>query len=517
MSAVITGLGVVAPTGIGADEHWRATLAGEPAVRSIEAFDAGRYATTLAGQVPGFSVEEYVPHRLAIQTDRWTWLAFAATQMALADADYDPDDHDPYATSVVLGTGSGGNEFGQREIQALWSRGSKAVGAYQSIAWFYAASTGQMSIRYGTKGPSGVLVSDAAGGVDGLGWAERVIRRGTPAVSAGGTEAPLSPYALTCQIAGGRLSSSTDPRTGYKPFDTAANGHVPGEGGAVLIVEDAAAAAARTAPAIYGLVAGYAASHDAHHYRDVAPDGRQYARAIRQALAQAGCVRTRSTWSWPTARDRSTRTRRRRARCARSSAGAACRSPPRRGWSAGCARAVRRSTSPPRCRRCAPESRRPSATSTIPIYGLDLVREPREMTIKTVVVGARGHGGFNSALVLRRVDRAGAVDVVTAGGGFLARLPLAGRGRPKSGASPGRPSRKEVESVGIVVSPSFSQVGTRVTRRGEPSYGPGGAVRPATSQVPNLTLRVVRWKPYVVRMIRCPSEYVEPPVSTARA
>ncbi|MGH3373217.1 MAG: beta-ketoacyl synthase N-terminal-like domain-containing protein [Actinoallomurus sp.] len=409
MSAVITGLGVVAPTGIGADEHWRATLAGELAVRSIEAFDAGRYATTLAGQVPGFQAEDHVPDRLAVQTDRWTWLSFAAARLALADADYDPDDHDPYATSVVLGTGSGGNEFGQREIQALWSRGRKAVGAYQSIAWFYAASTGQMSIRYGTKGPSGVLVSDAAGGVDSLGWAERVIRRGTPTVIAGGTEAPLSPYALTCQIAGGRLSSSTDPRTGYKPFDTAANGHVPGEGGAVLIVEDAAAAAARTAPAIYGLVAGYAASHDAHHYRDAAPDGRQYARAIRQALAQAG-VRpdevdlVMADGAGSIDQDAAEASALREVFGRRGVPVTAPQGLVGRLCAGGSALnvatallAMRAGVAPPVGNLDDPD----------PEYGLDLVREPREMTIKTVVVGARGHGGFNSALVLRRVDRAG--------------------------------------------------------------------------------------------------------------
>ena len=85
-------------------------------------------------------------------------MSLAAAQMALDDAKYDPAAHDPYATSVVLASGSGGNEFGQREIQALWSQGRQAVTAYQSIAWFYAASAGQTSILHGTKGPAAVLV-----------------------------------------------------------------------------------------------------------------------------------------------------------------------------------------------------------------------------------------------------------------------------------------------------------------------------------------------------------------------
>jgi minimal PKS chain-length factor (CLF/KS beta) len=404
MTAVITGVGVVAPTGIGAKEHWRATLAGELAVRPIDTFDTSRYSATLAGQVPGFVPEEYVPSRLAIQTDRWTWLAFAAAQLALTDAGYDPADHDPYSTSVILGSGSGGNEFGQREIQALWSRGRKAVGAYQSIAWFYAASTGQVSIRYGTKGPSSNLVTDTAGGVDSLGWAERAIRRGTAAVVAGGTEASVTPYALTCHIAGGGLSSATDPRAGYKPFDTAANGYVPGEGGAVLIVEDAAAAEARSAPEPYAVVAGYAASHDAYHYRDSAPDGRQYARAIRQALGQAG-VRpgevdlVLADGAGSPEQDAAEANALREVFGPRGVPVTAPQGLVGRLCAGGSALnvatallAMRAGTAPPVGNLDDPD----------PAYDLDLVREPREMTIGTVLVGARGRGGFNSALVLRR-------------------------------------------------------------------------------------------------------------------
>ena len=116
---VITGLGVISPGGIGAEEHWRSTLAGELRVSPIAAFDASGYATGIAGQVPGFRSADHIDDRLAVQTDRWTWMALAAAQMALDDADYDPAAHDPYATGVALGSGAGGVEFGQREIQAL--------------------------------------------------------------------------------------------------------------------------------------------------------------------------------------------------------------------------------------------------------------------------------------------------------------------------------------------------------------------------------------------------------------
>jgi minimal PKS chain-length factor (CLF/KS beta) len=289
--AVVTGIGIVAPGGVGTELFWSALRAGEMQVRQIDRFDASSYGTTLAGQVDDFDPAAHVDPRLLIQTDRWTWLSLAALQLALEDGQYDPEDRpSPYATSVALSAGSGGNEFGQREIQSLWSNGPRTVTAYQSIAWFYAASTGQASIRHGTKGPATVLVSEGAGGLDSVGYARRIIRRGTGAVLAGGTEAPLSPYALACQSTNGRMTTASHPRHGYKPFDRAANGYAPGEGGAVLLVEDLDAAVERGAPQIYGEIVGYAATHDAHHHQNPAPNAKQYARAMQRALDDAGVM-----------------------------------------------------------------------------------------------------------------------------------------------------------------------------------------------------------------------------------
>src|SRR4051812_24588876 len=285
---LITGLGVVAPTGIGVEEHWSSLVRGEPAIRPIEGFDPSKYGVALAGQVRDFVPEDHVDPRLMVQTDRWTWMSLAAATLAAVDAGYDAPGDDVYATSVFLAAGSGGNEFSQHEIQGLWAKGPKSVGAYQSIAWFYAASTGQISIRDGYKGPSGVVVSEGAGGVDSIGWARRVVRRGTPAVLVGGTEAGLCPYALLCQATSGRLSPAARPEDAYKPFDRRANGHVVGEGGAILLLEEAGAARARGARTVWGEVAGYGATHDAHHHEAPAPDATQYARAIRLSLADAG-------------------------------------------------------------------------------------------------------------------------------------------------------------------------------------------------------------------------------------
>jgi minimal PKS chain-length factor (CLF/KS beta) len=286
--AVVTGIGVVAPSGTSAAEHWATVTGGTGRISRISQFDPRRYPVTVAGEVAGFGPEGQVPGRLLVQTDRWTWMGFVAAEQALTDAALDLSTMDPYDAAVVLASSSGGNLFGQRELQRLWSRPERTVGAYQSIAWFYAATVGQLSIRHQAKGPSNVLVSESAGGLDSLAHAARLVRRGVPVVLAGGLEAPLSPYALACQLRNGHLSACSDPSRAYLPFDRDASGYVPGEGGAVLVVEDLEHARARHAPIIYGEVSGWAATHDgALSARGRGGDPAQYARALRLALARA--------------------------------------------------------------------------------------------------------------------------------------------------------------------------------------------------------------------------------------
>jgi minimal PKS chain-length factor (CLF/KS beta) len=281
--ATITGIGIVAPNGVGTSAYWSATLAGKSGISEITRFDPAQYPTRLGGMVSGFDPASYLPSRLTVQTDLWTQFALAATAMAVDDAGIELESVPEYEFGVVTASSSGGNEFGQREIQKLWSSGPQFVGAYQSIAWFYAASTGQISIRHGARGPCGVIVSEQASGLDALGQARRVVRSGAQLVVSGGTEAPLSPYALVCQLASGRLSDSGNPERCYLPFDAAAHGHVPGEGGAILLVESESRAKARGAR-LYGEIAGYAAGFDPRPGSGQPP---ALARTIELALADA--------------------------------------------------------------------------------------------------------------------------------------------------------------------------------------------------------------------------------------
>jgi minimal PKS chain-length factor (CLF/KS beta) len=284
-AAIVTGVGVVAPNGVGTDAFWAAMVAGRPAIVPITRFDARSYPVRLAGEVRDFAAADRVPSRLIVQTDHWTHMGLAAAEMALADAAVDPAALPEYEMAVVTASSSGGTEFGQREIERLWRKGPRFVTAYQSIAWFYAATTGQVSIRHGMRGPCGVLATEQAGGLDALGHARRLLRSDARLVVSGGTDASLCPYGLVAQLASGMVSRCDQPERAYVPFDAGACGYVPGEGGAMFVVEDAEQVKARDSPRRYGELAGWAATFDPPP-RSSRPPGLR--RAIDGALEDAG-------------------------------------------------------------------------------------------------------------------------------------------------------------------------------------------------------------------------------------
>ncbi|MDC0772613.1 ketosynthase chain-length factor [Streptomyces sp. HD] len=258
----VTGLGVAAPNGLGAEAYWEATLAGRSGIAEVSRFDASSYPARLAGEIHGFADAELLPSRLLPQTDRVTRLALVAADWALGDAGVDPGALPEFDMGVITAASSGGFEFGQNELRALAGKGSQYVSAYQSFAWFYAVNSGQLSIRNGMRGPSSVVVGDQAGGLDALAQARRQIRQGTPLVVSGAMDASICPWGWVAQLAGGRLSTAEDPERAYVPFDDAARGQVSGEGGALLVLEDADHARRRGAPRVYGEVAGHGATLD---------------------------------------------------------------------------------------------------------------------------------------------------------------------------------------------------------------------------------------------------------------
>ena len=401
-AVAVTGLGVAAPNGLGLEAFWSATRAGISGIGPITRFAPDQYPVRLAGEVPGFVAEEHLPSRLIPQTDRMTRLALVATDWALADAAVDPGDLSGYDMGVVTASSSGGFEFGQGELQNLWSRGGQHVSAYQSFAWFYAVNSGQISIRNGMKGPSGVVVSDQAGGLDAVALARRQIRKGTRLIVSGSIDASICPWGWVAQIAGGRLSRRDEPNRAYLPFDAKATGCVAGEGGAILILEDVAVARERGAR-IYGLVAGYGSTFDPATGSGRPPGLRK---AAELALADAGLAPDQVDVVFADAAAIPD--------LDRIEAAAICDIFGEHGVSVTAPKTMTGrlySGAGPLDLAAALLSIQdgviPPTTNieALPQYGLDLVvGRSRPATVRAALVLARGVGGFNSAVVVRAAD-----------------------------------------------------------------------------------------------------------------
>ncbi|WP_020672329.1 ketosynthase chain-length factor [Amycolatopsis nigrescens] len=396
---VVTGIGVLAANGTELPQYWAATCRGAGGIGEVTRFDATGYPAGLAGEVTGFVAADELPSRLLPQTDRMTQLALVAADRALADAEVDPAERSEFDMGVVTASSAGGFEFGQHELRNLWSKGGHAVSAYQSFAWFYAVNTGQISIRHGLRGPSGVLVADQAGGLDAIADARRRVRAGTGLMVTGGVDGSLCPWGWVAQLAGGRLSTSRDPRRAYRPFDAAAAGHVPGEGGALLILEQGAAARRRGARR-YGEIAGHASTFDPRPGSGREPGLR---RAIQLALADAGTAPAEVdvVFADAAAIPELDRTEAAAIRAVFGPRGVPVTAPKTMTGRLNSGAALDVATALLAIR----DGLIPPTTNTEPApeYELDLVLgTPRHTAVGTALVLARGHGGFCSAMVVRR-------------------------------------------------------------------------------------------------------------------
>ncbi|QEU96244.1 ketosynthase chain-length factor [Streptomyces kanamyceticus] len=396
-TAVVTGAGVVAPNGLGTEAFWSATLRGDHVIKPIDRYDTTRFTSRLAGEVRDFDAARYLPSRLLAQTDRMTQFALAAADWALADAALDTGELARTDLGVVTASAAGGFDFGQRELQNLWGEGPDHVSAYMSFAWFYAVNTGQISIKNDLRGPTGVLVAEQAGGIDALAHARRALRGGAEVVLSGGMDSSLCPYGMAARMAAGRLSTRDDPDRAFLPFDPDTDGHVPGEGGAILVLEEKDRALRRGA-SIHGEIAGHGATFDP---RPSAMRPGNLGRAIELALADAGLAPGDIDVVFADA-DGSPENDRAEAEALVRLFGpygvpvTAPKTMIGRLCSGGAPldvvlalRALREGLIPP-------------TIKVTPGYALDLVREgPRPFTGTAALVLARGHNGFNSALVLR--------------------------------------------------------------------------------------------------------------------
>src|SRR5579885_2043996 len=284
--AVITGLGVVTPAGTGVPAFWEGMLSGRSFITPLTRFDPSRFASKVAGTVEDFDPANFLDPRIVIQTDRWTHFDLVCAQQAIGDAGVQIRDEAPEKVGAVFAAGTGGNEYGQQQLHICGSQGPKFVSVYLSIAWFYAASIGQVSISNQIRGYGRNICAEAAGGLIALGHASKIIsQKLCNVVVVGGSEAPLTPYTFASHQASGLISSECGPYP-YRPFDITRSGTIVGEGGAGFCVESREHALKRGAE-IQAEIAGWGQSFDGILTREPASDGKEYARAISQALRMA--------------------------------------------------------------------------------------------------------------------------------------------------------------------------------------------------------------------------------------
>ncbi len=284
---VVTGMGVVAPNGIGKEAFWRDTSRGISGIRPIQRFPIHDLLVQVAGEIKDFQVVDYLDRKLANRTDRMTHLALTAVDEAMRDSCLALQEEAPDRVGAVIANTVGGVEFVIEQIQSLHVRGPRTMSAYTAIAWLQVANAGQVSLRYGLQGYCKAPINDTVGGLDALGVAYRAIRRGAADVLiAGGCEAPLHPFVLIVLGHSGRLALGDDPAA-YRPFDRRANGLVLAEGAGICILEEYEHALRRGAH-IYGEIVGYDQTNDACTLHAPTIDGARYAQAMARAMQQGG-------------------------------------------------------------------------------------------------------------------------------------------------------------------------------------------------------------------------------------
>ena len=288
---VVTGLGTYTSLGSSVDELWGNLLAGTSGVSRIERVDVSDITTKIAAEVKDFDVTQYMSKRDARRLDRSSQFFWVATQQALEDAGlaYEEDDPEALRAGVLAGTGIGGIETMEEQIEILAARGPSRISPFGIAKIISNMAGGVASIDFNLYGPNATTVTACAASANAIGDAAAVIARGAADVMvAGGGEASITRFALAGFAAARAMSTrNDDPEGASRPFDLTRDGFVMGEGAAVLILEDIDHARARGAK-IYGEVLGYGMSADGYHITLPRPGGAGAARSMTIAMEDAG-------------------------------------------------------------------------------------------------------------------------------------------------------------------------------------------------------------------------------------
>lgn len=288
--AVITGMGAVTPIGLTTEETWKNCIAGKNGVGPITSFDVSQYDTKIAAEVKGFDPLNHMDKKTANRLDLFTQYAMAAAEMALKQSAINLEKEDCTRIGVVFGSGIGGMWTWHRQMQVMYEDGGpRHISPFFVPMMISDIAAGQISIRYGLKGPNYATTSACATSSHAIADALMLIQRGDADVMfTGGSEAAISPMGVAGFNAMKALSTRNDePEKACRPFDAKRDGFIMGEGGCLLILEELEHARKRGAK-IYAELAGIGLTADAYHITAPAPGGEGAIRSMRLCINDAG-------------------------------------------------------------------------------------------------------------------------------------------------------------------------------------------------------------------------------------
>ena len=286
---VVTGLGCVSPVGNSITSAWQALLSGQSGIATVTKFDASAFATTFAGEVKGFQVEEYIPAKEARHMDTFIHFGMAAGIQAMQDSGLEVTEANAERIGVMVGSGIGGLPMIEETHGEYEKRGPRRISPFFVPASIINMISGHLSIKYGLKGPNLAIVTACTTGLHCIGEAGRLIEYGDADIMiAGGAESTVSPLGIGGFAAARALSSrNDDPATASRPWDKDRDGFVLGEGAGVMVLEEYEHAKARGAK-IYAELLGFGMSADAHHMTAPLEDGDGARRCMVSAMRNAG-------------------------------------------------------------------------------------------------------------------------------------------------------------------------------------------------------------------------------------
>jgi len=285
---VVTGVGAVSPCGLETASTWGAIVEGKSGIKPIAGFDTAQFATKIAGECTGFDPELYFEKKRVREGAMFIHLAMGASVQAVADANFAPNDELKERTGTFIGVGMCGLGLIEDQHDVLRDKGPRRMTPYFIPGAIANLAPGQVSIRFGLRGPSYTITSACASGAHAIGEAMRWIQRGDlDAAVAGGAEAAITPLGVGGFNAMRALSKrNEEPQKASRPFDRDRDGFVMAEGAGSLILEEREMAIKRGAK-IYCELIGYGASADAYHLTQPAPEAEGAQRAMKQALQDA--------------------------------------------------------------------------------------------------------------------------------------------------------------------------------------------------------------------------------------